>query len=192
MSTQEPSRDVPASDLDACPEGWARAIGEQLEPLRKYIRPRLGPELAAKTTESEVASSVVATALGIGPSAHHDTHLRAWLRRIALNKIRSKARHFRQACRSSGREVALAPGTEPEDLGVAGPRSMAELREFREAMMIILERLPRREAKALGLRYLESASHADIAVEMGVPVGSVGQLLLRAKRRAASLLGQFR
>lgn len=105
---------------------------------------------------------------------------RPWLHRIAVN---ASLRQLNQG----GDTVPLSK----EFDGVEGPEAVQERRERLRSTVGAIDRLPRRQRRALVLRELEGRSHAEIAHELGLSGGAVRQLIHRARntvRSAASAL----
>lgn len=104
-----------------------------------------------------------------------DEHQRHYLFRIATNLVLDDRRRPRL-------EFAALPGeSEPAAPRTPGP----DVTGLRAAMA----RLKPRERSLLWLAYAQGASHDEIAARTGLTSGSVKQLLFRARRRLAVLLG---
>jgi RNA polymerase sigma-70 factor (ECF subfamily) len=107
-----------------------------------------------------------------------DAHRRHYLFRIATNLATDGLR--RQRTRP------VASGTDPDRL----PTGAAdEALNRRLDVNAALSQLRVRERAMLWLAYGQGASHDEIARVVGVRTGSIKPLLLRARRRLASLLG---
>ncbi|MEM8884106.1 MAG: sigma-70 family RNA polymerase sigma factor [Planctomycetota bacterium] len=75
-----------------------------------------------------------------------------------------------------------------EELEAAAPvgayaSGAAEENETQEILAAALDRLPERDAAILRLRFMRDQDYRQIAEKLGMPEGSVGQTLHRAKRR---------
>lgn len=93
----------------------------------------------------------------------------AWVRTVALNLARSRYRRLKAEARARlrlGSDSAVEPMT-----GDA------------EAFWSELRSLPRRQAEALALRYVEDLDIADIAPMLGVAEGTVRALLHQGRTR---------
>ena len=111
----------------------------------------------------------------------------AWLRRIALNKCRDRAR------RNAVRRAALAllglgkaggvddDSTPAPDSGAASDQALRKLEQAIAA-------LPRQLKEPLVLTMLEGMSHKDAGEFLGINAKAVETRVYRAKRRLASVL----
>lgn len=107
-----------------------------------------------------------------------DAHRRHYLFRIATNLAADGVR--RQRTRPA------AAGTDPDQLATgAGDVPLNRRIDVNAA----LSQLRVRDRAMLWLAYAQGASHEEIARVVGVRTGSIKPLLLRARRRLASLLG---
>jgi RNA polymerase sigma-70 factor (ECF subfamily) len=107
-----------------------------------------------------------------------DAHRRHYLFRIATNLAADGLR--RQRTRPA------ASGTDPDLL----PTGAADVTLNRRIdVQTAMSQLRVRERAMLWLAYGQGASHEEIARVVGVRTGSIKPLLLRARRRLASLLG---
>lgn len=112
-----------------------------------------------------------------------DDHRRAYLFRIATNLVLDTRRRPRL-------DVADLPG----DSDAAAPRSpdSPEQVQRRADLATAIARLRPRDRALLWLAYAQGASHDEIATATGLTLSSVKQLLFRARRRLAGLLGGSR
>jgi RNA polymerase sigma-70 factor (ECF subfamily) len=104
----------------------------------------------------------------------------AWLHRaashLALNAVRARKR---RSWRETEDAAANARAGQPRS-AILDPSENAELAEQRVLVRRALERLPKRSAAVLALRY-SGLSYAEVASAMGCGVGQVGTLLRRAE-----------
>jgi RNA polymerase sigma factor (sigma-70 family) len=104
----------------------------------------------------------------------------AWLHRaashLALNAIRARKRRGR---REEEDMVASSRMGEARSKRV-DPAESLELAEQRAQVRATLQRLPRRSASVLALRY-SGLSYAEVAAALGCGIGQVGTLLRRAE-----------
>ena len=108
-----------------------------------------------------------------------DDEVAAWLRRVCLNlganRLRDERRGRERLERAGRLELA-------EGIGDDGAPAGAVLRaEDRAEVRRALARLPERQRDCLLLRH-SGYAYAEIAVTLGIAVGSVGVLLARAER----------
>ena len=103
----------------------------------------------------------------------------AWVRTVALNLARSRFRRVQTELRALTRLGRMAPDEANEDtLGDEHADFWAAVRT-----------LPRRQAQAVALYYLEDRSVADVARLMACAEGTAKALLHQARQRLAQQLG---
>jgi RNA polymerase sigma-70 factor (ECF subfamily) len=107
-----------------------------------------------------------------------EAHRRNYLFRIATNLVHDRRRRHRVA----PPETLELPETAASDDDVAGRV------QRREDLARGMARLSPRERDLLWLAYAQGSSHREIADVLGLRIGSVKQLLFRARRRLAGLL----
>jgi RNA polymerase sigma-70 factor, ECF subfamily len=98
----------------------------------------------------------------------------AWVRTVAYRLAVSRWRRARKALRAPDRAYAQQASGEPDVSRVALSRA--------------LQQLPPDQRRAIVLHHLCDLSLADIAVETGVPVGTVKARLSRGRAALAALL----
>lgn len=103
--------------------------------------------------------------------AMNDVQRRSYLFRIATNLLRDRWRSREDIAQQPAEQAALAQDLESEI-------------DLRNA----LGQLHPRQRQLLWLAYVEGASHAEIAQVTGLHAASIRTLLLRARRRLATLL----
>jgi RNA polymerase sigma-70 factor (ECF subfamily) len=108
-----------------------------------------------------------------------DVHRRRYLFRIATNLARDGHR----------RRLARPPHVSHDDVEPIAAGETSETFQQRVDLSRALSRVGVRERALLWLAYAQGASHEEIAVIVGVKLGSVKALLYRARRRVAALLG---
>jgi RNA polymerase sigma-70 factor (ECF subfamily) len=107
-------------------------------------------------------------------------YLRAAATRTAIDVLRRERRWWRLLPPWSGPEPE-APET-AEDTGIDHERA----RRLRKA----LARLPQREARCFGLRYLQDMDISEISVALNLSENNIHVSLHRARRRLADLLAE--
>ena len=114
------------------------------------------------------------TALGQGRSfARLDNH-EAWLRTVALNHVRNRWRHLGVVRRLRTK--------------VPGPTPAAEVGPEHVALVEALAKLDPTHRTVVVLHYLADRSVRDIALELGIPEGTVKTRLARGRELLAPLL----
>lgn len=122
---------------------------------------------------------------------HTDRPFDVWLRRIALNKCRDRARRDtvrRVLSRLSGEEAPIAelPDT------AAGPESTVAADQEIEQLERSLASLPRSLKEPLLLTALEGLSHQQAGEVLGLNAKAVEMRIYRARERLSSLRGMPR
>ncbi len=101
----------------------------------------------------------------------------AWLRTVAVNQVRSRYRRRRVGERLIGRAQPVEPARRPD------------LSEDRMALVAALRALPDNQRETLALHYLADLPVAEVALTLGVPIGTVKARLSRGRTALAAALG---
>jgi RNA polymerase sigma factor (sigma-70 family) len=149
--------------------------------LLAYCARRVGPDVA----EDIVAETFLAAQAG----AHRFDPDRAqpllWLYGIATNLIR---RHWRAEVRAY-RAMARAQLVEQVDDGMAQRAAeRSDAAAARRRLAAALSGLPRRQRDVLLLFAVAELEYAEVAVVLGIPVGSVRSALHRARTKVRAAL----
>ncbi|MHC4717247.1 MAG: RNA polymerase sigma factor, partial [Planctomycetota bacterium] len=112
----------------------------------------------------------------------------AWLRAIAVNKIRSWLRR-----KKARREVSMDFKTNGDAAGAgSGPPERSE-ESLTQAVLKAVERLPEGQRQAITLYYMDGQSYPDIADFLSVPVSTVNGRMhagrSRLKKEMAEMVG---
>jgi len=99
----------------------------------------------------------------------------AWLRTVALNRLRNKWRHAAVVRRFQ--------------VQVPGPRSSLELDEHHVELIEAMRQLDPDLRLVIVLHHLADRRVTDIALELGVPTGTIKSRLVRARSQLAAALG---
>jgi len=105
----------------------------------------------------------------------------AWVRRVAINRLRNQQRSYRRGLRAVSRLAGERAATDSSP-----PPPTQDLR--RERVLTALKALPERQRTAAALYYVADLSVAEVARSMGVREGSVKTHLSRARGTLKSLL----
>jgi RNA polymerase sigma-70 factor (ECF subfamily) len=98
----------------------------------------------------------------------------AWVRAVALNRVRHGWRHASVVRRYQAK--------------VPGPQRPVDIGPEHVAIVTALEEVDADQREAVVLHYLADLSVADVAAQLGVPEGTVKSRLSRARDRLAALL----
>lgn len=113
----------------------------------------------------------------------------SWL----LNIARSRAIDRLRARSTREREIAESLEEEPVDLGASDPAEHALLAERRRCVREALAQLSKEERGVVELAYFQGRSHSEIALALGLPLGTVKTrlrlALLRLERHLAAHSG---
>ena len=152
--------------------------------LYKFVRRYVGDSEEAFDLVQESFASAW-TALG---RYDPDRPFSIWLRRIALNKCRDRAR------RHAVRRVVFGfiGGAEPERTEVADPQPSADVQTAADQALrrldAALAELPPQLKEPLILTAIEGLSHKEAAELLGLNAKAVETRVYRAKKRLAELL----
>jgi RNA polymerase sigma-70 factor, ECF subfamily len=140
--------------------------------------PRLVGQLVGVTGDPAEAEDVVMEAFARAASRLREfaelDNPEAWLRTVAVNLARSRFRRML-------RRTHLLPR-------LVESEAYADLPEDRLALMAALRRLPAAQREAVALHHLADLPVAEVALTLGVPVGTVKARLARGRAALAVLL----
>jgi RNA polymerase sigma factor (sigma-70 family) len=103
-------------------------------------------------------------------------NVEAWLRTVAVNRLRHGWRHAKVVSRYQGK--------------VPGPQATVEVGPEHVAIVRALSELDDNHRRVVVLHYLGDLGTADIALELAIPEGTVKSRLFRARQRLAGLLDE--
>lgn len=152
-------------------EAFADLVRPRLAPLLRLASAITGDEIDARDALQEALSSAWAQM----PRLREPEHFDAWLTRILVNACRLVLRRRRRRVREIRLDATVADGsTEP----------LATVLD-RLALDRAFERLGPDERAILVLHHLEERPLAEIAVVIGIPVGTVKSRLYAARAALA-------
>jgi RNA polymerase sigma factor (sigma-70 family) len=137
--------------------------------LLSYVKTRLPSELRRHVGVSDIVQSVllVASRQYSGFRGTTDAEFRAWICRIAQNKIIDGIRRYR-ARKAFSRSHAQAYGWEVADSDT--PSACLSLQEEARQLIVAIGQLPDDVRRIVGLRYAEGRTFEQIAQELHLPV----------------------
>ncbi|HYF76009.1 MAG TPA: RNA polymerase sigma factor [Symbiobacteriaceae bacterium] len=113
-----------------------------------------------------------------------DQPFRPWLYKIATNECISFLRRTKKHQAVPAADDVLENVSDPAD----GAPSIVDLAEDRERVRTAVAQLPLSYRQVVVAYYFQELSYQEIARQTGVPVGTVGTLLHRAKQQLRKLL----
>ncbi|MEU6779977.1 RNA polymerase sigma factor [Nonomuraea angiospora] len=176
------TRGSPPNVLDDA-DGFAAAFDAHFGEIHTYVAQRLGPDHA-----EDVVAETFLTAFR--KRAQYDparANVRAWLYGIATNLIGKQRRLEARTLRALGR-CGPEPASPGHEDSVARRVSAQSLRP---ELAAALAELDRRDRDVLLLVALAGLSHDEIATALGIPYGTVGSRLNRARKKLRALLGEI-
>jgi RNA polymerase sigma-70 factor, ECF subfamily len=114
-----------------------------------------------------------------------DQPFRPWLYRIATNECIALLRRRNQQATPTDDEF-LAQVSDPAE----GAPALVDLAENREQVRQAVAQLPLQYRQVVVAYYFQELSYQDIARQAGLPIGTVGTLLHRAKQQLRRLLAE--
>lgn len=182
------SRNIPSPPTsDGRPIDWTAALAEHGRWLRVVVLARVGDRHAVDEVMQEVALAAVAQKSPVIDRAK----LGSWLHRLAVRRSlmyrRGRGRRNRLLALHAHRAAA------PDHSSVeADPLDWLVRDERAGLVRTALERLPRRDAEILLLKYLEDWSYRELADHLGLTTSAVEARLHRARARLRGELAAAR
>ncbi len=172
------------------------SLGERilanLPGLTRFVRRRMGPELASRESASDIVQSTCRELLrgASGYEERGEASFQHWIRSAAEHKLANRARHWRAARRADGAEALEVDAAMPEPVSPAaeGPLQEAQLREEAERLRCAFESLPAEYRHVIVRFQIDGASQALIAGELGRTSEAVRKLIARAMSRLSGAL----
>ncbi|MGH8778462.1 RNA polymerase sigma factor [Paraburkholderia sp.] len=145
--------------------------------LRRYARALINNRELA----DDLVQDTLERALRNAGQFRPDTDLRAWLFTIMHNVFVNQVR------KASTRAVHLSVDDDVHESEFAVPGNQAQSLEVRD-LDYALQRLPDDQREVVLLVGLEEMSYADVALALGVPIGTVMSRLSRGRERLRTLM----
>jgi RNA polymerase sigma factor (sigma-70 family) len=175
-------------------------LEEHLPALRSFVRLRLGRELRALESSSDLVQSVCREILQHRERFRHGSEegFRRWLYTSALRKLSNRAAYHRAAKRDGGARVPLeddsqSPGS--DDLlacygSLCTPSGALSRREEVERIEAAFDALEEGERELIALARIARVPQAEIAQELGISPRAVSMRLYRALERLSAELAR--
>lgn len=165
---------------------WSAALAEHDRWLRTVVYARVGEPQAVDEVMQEVSLAAVRQESPLRDPAK----VAPWLYRTAVTQ---SLLYRRKAGRRRKLVDRYATAVQPQEADVRTPDPLDWLLadERRKMVRAALERLPRRDAEMLWLKYTEDWSYQQIAEHLGISQSAVQARLHRARGRMRQELANF-
>lgn len=157
-------------------------ILQALPILTRFVRRRMGPDLSARESASDIVQSTCRELLKSASRFEDrgDASFESWVRSAAEHKLQNRARHWRAQRRQDAGRTEELSAHEPRATDSSRPSGDAELREEVERLQSAFGKLSAEHRHVLQRSQIDGASHAEIATELGRSPEAVRKLLSRA------------
>lgn len=164
-----------------------RLLTTHLPGLRAYLRLRMGPELRAKESASDLVQSTCREIL-----EHEERYryrspdgFRQWLFATALRKVKNRLSYYRAEKRDVGREIRTGAGADDTSLAalyqtLSTPSGRLMERERIEALEAAFDRLSPAHREVILLARVVGLSHEEVGRQTGRSTQASRALLHRA------------
>jgi RNA polymerase sigma factor (sigma-70 family) len=167
------------------PEVFGELYARHFAAIYRYVAGRLGPD----TADDLAAETFLAAFRRRHRFDAARGGVRPWLFGIATNLVaqhhRAESRWYAALVRA-GADPLIAPSASADDEDRIADRVVAS--QARPALAAVLGRLPDRDRDVLLLTAVGGLSYAEVAFALGIPEGTVGSRLNRARRKIIAAL----
>ena len=199
----DPDKDSEDSELiSAASRGDVRAVdslmAHHLPGLRAFVRLRMGAQLQARESASDLVQSACREVLQHMDRYQYqgESNFRQWLFMTALRKVRNRVQYYRAQKRDVDREIDVAEKrTSDEQQALAEyyqtmstPSGHLQAQEFVDRFEQSFGELPEDYRTIITLSRVVGLSHREIAAEMGRTEAACRSLLIRALSQLAEIL----
>jgi RNA polymerase sigma factor (sigma-70 family) len=168
------------------PEVFGELYARHFAAVYRYVAGRLGPD-AADDLAAETFLAAFRRRHRFDPARGA---VRPWLFGMATNLVaqhhRAESRWYAALARA-GTDPLITPAARPSDEDRIADRVAAS--QTRPVLAAVLARLPNRDRDVLLLVAIGELSYAEVAFALGIPEGTVGSRLSRARRKIIAVLG---
>ncbi len=175
-----------------------RLLADALPGLQAYVRLNADGLVLTREWSLDIAQSVCANALSAldGFSGGSESEFRAWLYKIALNKIRTRHRYLTAKRRDARRDQAFATSTRYGDAQclatvygkIATPSVNLSTKEAMSHLEAAMDQLSEEQRLVLTMATVLELSHREIAEQLGKQETAVRKTLSRARARLALMM----
>ncbi len=194
MSSSEGQPEAGSSAARSFPE----RILASLPGLTRFVRRRMGPELAARESASDIVQSTCRELLRAASRFEDrgEASFQRWVRTAAEHKLQNRARHWRAQRRAGEPRAAEGRGTQDEGQAALDPQAPPSARPSQAAMLAEEARRLELAFRTLTPEYravlersqIDGASHAELARELGRTPEAARKLVARALARLSAAL----
>lgn len=176
----EDSDDILIARMNSGQHETALAALQQRHAARilQFVRRRLQDEHLAQDVTQEVFARLFFKSHLYQPN----TNFRAWLFEIARNQVRSAIRERRQHPQALG-SIGTSDDDRPLEIGTTDADRSLETAELMQAFEDACARLPERYATAFDLCARRGLTYQQAADRLGVPAGTIGIRIMRARKQ---------
>jgi RNA polymerase sigma factor (sigma-70 family) len=181
---------LPSDPGGPAPASLGERILASLPGLTRFVRRRMGPELASRESASDIVQSTCRELLrnASGYQERGEASFQHWLRCAAEHKLANRARHWRAVRRADGEIPPGEPPPEARSPAGEDPLQEALLREEAERLRLAFASLPEEYRRVLVRFQIEGATQAEIGAELGRSSEAVRKLVARALARLSAAL----
>lgn len=157
-------------------------ILQALPVLTRFVRRRMGPDLSARESASDIVQSTCRELLRSASKFEDrgEAGFQRWVQSTAEHKLQNRARHWRAQRRQGSGVPEELDAREPSAPDSSRPSGDAELREEVERLQRAFAQLSSEHSHVLQRSQIDGASQAEIAAELGKSANAVRKLLSRA------------
>lgn len=163
------------------PERFAAIFDAHFAEIHRYVVSRLGGNAA----EDVVAETFLAAFRGRSEYDPGRSSVRTWLYGIASNLVGKQRRVELRALRAMGRRGPDLDAEGPEERVV----TTVTAQRLRPELARAIASLKAADRDVLLLVALAGLSHEEVAAALGIPYGTVGSRLSRARKKVRAVLG---
>ncbi|GII58798.1 DNA-directed RNA polymerase sigma-70 factor [Planotetraspora thailandica] len=163
------------------PERFAAIFDAHFAEIHRYVVSRLGPSMA----EDVVAETFLTAFRNRSRYDAGRGGVRPWLYGIATNRINKQRRHEMRTLRAMGRQGPEPPAEGPELRVVASVTAQ----RLKPALARAIASLNDGDRDVLLLVALAGLTHEEVAASLGIPYGTVGSRLSRARKKVRAVIG---